>query len=80
MSKNDFVVYLENVMRQMSYTLGFVAGRLIQQDESEFKVDDSLGRLNILQGGFEDRFIPILSENTKTQIEGSFKITGNKKQ
>ena len=67
-------------MRQMSYTLGFVAGRLIQQDESEFKVDDSLGRLNILQGGFEDRFIPILSENTKTQIEGSFKITGNKKQ
>ena len=66
MSKNNFVVYLENVLRQMSYTLGFVAGRLIQQDESEFKVDDTLGRLNILQGGFEDRFIPVLSETTKT--------------
>jgi hypothetical protein len=31
-----------------------------------------------LQGGFEDRFIPELSEETKNQIEGSFKITGNK--
>ena len=32
----------------------------------------------MLQGGIEDRFIPGLSEPTKLQIEGSFKITGDK--
>ena len=31
-----------------------------------------------MQGGIENRFIPGLSEATKIQIEGSFKITGDK--
>ena len=35
-------------------------------------------KLNILQGGIEARFIPSLSAETKTQIEGSFKITQNR--
>ena len=39
----------------------------------------NLNKLNILQGGIEARFIPSLSKDTKTQIEGSFKITGDKK-
>jgi hypothetical protein len=37
-----------------------------------------LSKLNVLQGGIEDRFIPGLSNSTKIQIEGSFKITGDK--
>ena len=37
-----------------------------------------MSKLNILQGGIENRFIPGLSEVTKIQIEGSFKITGDK--
>lgn len=78
MSKNSFVVFLENVLRQVTYTLGFVAGRLIQQDQGANDDDNTLSRLNVLQGGVEDRFIPGLSEPTKVQIEGSFKITGNK--
>ena len=39
----------------------------------------SLGKLNILHGGLEDRFIPTLSSETKRQIEGSFKITSDEK-
>ena len=34
--------------------------------------------MNILQGGIEARFIPSLSQETKTQIEGSFKITNDR--
>lgn len=65
------------MLRQLSYTIGWVAGRLIQrkQDEEE---DSTLSKLNVLQGGIENRFIPGLSEPTKIQIEGSFKITGDK--
>ena len=40
--------------------------------------DNILSKLNVLQGGIEKRFIPSLSEATKIQIEGSFKITGDK--
>ena len=36
-----------------------------------------LAKLNILQGGIEPRFIPLLSNETKVQIEGSFKITND---
>ena len=72
---SGFVIYLQNVLRQISYTTGWVAGRLIQHKKEE---DETLSKLNILQGGIENRFIPGLSEATKIQIEGSFKITGDK--
>ena len=76
--KNDkLVIYLRSVLRQVSYSIGWVAGRLIKKE----KVSDdevTLNKLNILQGGIENRFIPGLSQATKIQIEGSFKITGDK--
>lgn len=76
--KNDkLVIYLRCVLRQVSYSIGWVAGRLIKKE----KVSDdevTLNKLNILQGGIENRFIPGLSQATKIQIEGSFKITGDK--
>ena len=75
LDENGLVIYMQNVLRQISYTTGWVAGRLIQQKQEE---DETLGKLNILQGGIENRFIPGLSEATKIQIEGSFKITGDK--
>jgi hypothetical protein len=34
--------------------------------------------LVVLQGGIESRFIPGLKDETKLQVEGSFKITGDK--
>ena len=48
---------------------------LLTNEESEEK--KNLNKLNILQGGIEARFIPSLTQETKTQIEGSFKITGS---
>ena len=55
---DDLVVYLQHVLRQISYTIGWVAGRLIQQKQDE---NDELSKLNVLQGGIENRFIPDLS-------------------
>jgi len=75
MNGNSLVKFLQSALRQLTYTLGFVASRLIRLERSE---GDTLGRLLILQGGVENRFIPELSESTKVQIEGSFKITGDK--
>ena len=46
------------------------------QRDSKDQVD--LSKLELIQGGFDDRFIPSLSEKTKTQIEGSYKIVGKK--
>jgi hypothetical protein len=52
------VIYLQHVLRQISYTIGWVSGRLIQQKQDE---NDTLSKLNVLQGGIEDRFIPDLT-------------------
>ena len=38
-------------------------------------INELLSKLNILQGGVEPRFIPSLTQETKDQIEGSFKLT-----
>ena len=59
---NKFVIYLQKVLRQISYTIGWVAGRLIQRKQDK---DETLSKLNVLQGGIEDRFIPGLSDRTK---------------
>jgi len=74
MNGDSLVKFLQSALRQLTYTLGFVASRLIRLERSE---GDTLARLLILQGGVENRFIPELSELTKVQIEGSFKITGD---
>ena len=37
----------------------------------------NINKLNILQGGVEARFIPSLTQETKDQIEGSFKLTND---
>ena len=58
MDNDELVIYLQNVIRQISYTIGWVSGRLIQQKQDE---NDTLSKLNVLQGGIEDRFIPDLS-------------------
>jgi hypothetical protein len=58
MDNDELVIYLQNVIRQISYTIGWVSGRLIQQKQDE---NDTLSKLNVLQGGIEDRFIPDLT-------------------
>ena len=52
-----------------------MADKLIKVDNSD---DHPLSKLIVLSGGIESRFIPALSASTKLQIEGSFKITGDK--
>ena len=65
-------------LRAISYSIGVVAYRLILLNKDESEDKKRLSTLNILQGGIEGRFIPSLSQDTKTQIEGSFKITNDK--
>lgn len=81
MACNTVVPYLVNFQRHMNYALGNVACQLIQRNYGEENDDEkaeSLSKLNILQGGIEKRYIPVLSDMTKQQIEGSFKITHSK--
>lgn len=44
---NKFVVFLQKVLRQISYTIGWVAGRLIQRKQNE-EEDATLSKLNVL--------------------------------
>lgn len=57
----------------LNYTMSVVGSRLIDSDVTVPKHF----RIELLSGGFQDRFIPSLSDETKRQIEGSFKITGD---
>ena len=57
------------------YAIGIVTYRLVQLNKDESDERKNLSKLNILQGSIEPRFIPSLSQGTKEQIEGSFKIT-----
>ena len=69
---------VEESMRAFNYTIGVVSYRLMVLNKDEDDDMKKLSKLNILQGGIEPRFIPSLSQETKTQIEGSFKITQDK--
>ena len=71
--------FLNESLRQITYTVGVITQRLIKAEdgESESAVLKSLSKLNLLHGGVEDRFIPSLTDGTKHQIEGSFKITND---
>ena len=70
---------VEESLRMVCHCIGVVAYRLILTDDKEDSEDKkTLNKLNILQGGIEVRFIPALSQETKKQIEGSFKITNDK--
>lgn len=75
---DSYGVIVRESLRAISYTIGVVAYRLILLSEDESQDKKKLSKLNILQGGIEGRFIPSLSQETKTQIEGSFKITNDK--
>ena len=75
---------ITQTMRQASYTMCVIAHRLIApEDEEEKKQEEKdkksekpdFNKLTMLQGGLESRFIPELSDKTKTLIEGFFKIT-----
>ena len=57
-----------------------ITQRLIKSEEEDSisTIANQLINLNLLHGGIEDRFIPSLTDETKHQIEGSFKITNDK--
>lgn len=69
---------IEESLRALNYSIGVIAYRLIHLTKEESEDKKNLSTMNILQGGIEARFIPCLSQETKTQIEGSFKITGDR--
>ena len=75
---DSFLKFVHFTQRQLGYTIGIVTYRLIQMEDLEQSSGlAALNKLNILQGGIEDRFIPTLSDETRKQIEGSFKITAD---
>lgn len=69
---------VEESLRAICYNIGVVAYRLIHLNKDESEDSKRMQKMNILQGGIEARFIPSLSKATKTQIEGSFKITNDR--
>lgn len=76
---NSVLPFMQFVYRYVNYAIGNVASQLINRNFGEETSDlNGLKKLNILQGGIETRFIPSLTEETRLQIEGSFKITQDK--
>ena len=59
------------------YGIGVVTHHLVRMNKDETNERKSLSKLNILQGGVNEKFIPSLSAETKSQIKGSFKITND---
>ena len=64
---------ITDYMRNFSYVLCHVAFRLIKTESTT----DKVAKQELISGGYETKFIPLLQESTKLQIEGSFKITGD---
>ena len=69
---------LSQAHRLISFGLTKVAARLINGKNSNGQ-NDSLAKLKIFDKGIAQRHIPLLSDNCKKEIEGSFKITGDAK-
>ena len=64
--------------RLISFGLSKVAARLVNGKNNNGQ-NDSLAKLKIFEKGIAQRHIPLLSDNCKKEIEGSFKITGDAK-
>jgi len=69
---------LSQAHRLISFGLNKVAARLINGKNSNVQ-NESLAKLKIFEKGIAQRHIPLLSDNCKKEIEGSFKITGDAK-
>ena len=75
---DTFNKLVEESQRMVCYSIGFVTYLLVQLNQDQNPAGGkNLSKLNILQGGVEERFIPSLTQETKVQIEGSFKITND---
>lgn len=57
---------VEESLRAICYSIGVLAYRLTLVPETDADDKEKLHKLNILQGGVEMRFIPALSNETKT--------------
>ena len=63
---DSYRTLVEESLRAVNHSLGIVAYRLILLNEDENEEAKRLSKMNILQGGIEARFIPSLSDPTKT--------------
>ena len=61
-SSDGLIAYLQNVLRQVCYTIGKIANRLILGASSH---ENELSKMVVLSGGIESRFIPGLKDETK---------------
>jgi hypothetical protein len=57
---------VDESLRTICYSIGALAYRLTLVSSEETEESKALSKLNILQGGIEARFIPALSQETKT--------------
>ena len=74
LAQSKSLAFLQSSMRMLTNTICQISSKLCKQGV----VDNKVSKLEILSGGFEQKFIPALSQETKLQIEGSFKMTGDK--
>ena len=72
-----FLADVVQAQRLISFALNKVAGRMIN-GKGEEEQKNVLSKFTILHGGVAEKFIPVLSEQCKKEIEGSFKITNDR--
>ena len=71
----NFTAYVQNCLRELCFTIGSISCRLIQDDGGSTQELGAVRKLNIIQGGIEDRFLPTLAAEVRTKIECFSKIT-----
>ena len=72
-----FLADVAQAQRFIAFALNKVAGRMISGKGSE-EEKNVLSKFTILHGGIAEKFIPVLTEQCKKEIEGSFKITNDR--
>jgi hypothetical protein len=64
--------------RFVSFGLSKVAARLVYGNDDKDSKSNKLAKFKVFELGIAENYIPLLSENCKKEIEGSFKITNDK--
>jgi len=75
---NKVVEEFSKAQRFVSFGLSKVAARLVFGNDDKDSKSSQLANYKVFELGIAENYIPLLSENCKKEIEGSFKITNDK--
>ena len=76
---------VNSTLREACFTFGLITKQLISCEDFERKTDErredklNFAKLILLQGGIEERFIPEISEQTKTLLQSFSSLTADSK-